>query len=78
MLAQPSSGNAVEDVLCAVSSCVVFIEFLQWGIESIISMQNVGLQLKLTEVQLQPNEAAVTVAHYIAFLRKCFAFTGDN
>jgi hypothetical protein len=48
------------------------------GNKNLNSRQNGGLQSKLTEVQQHPNEAAVTVAQYIAFLRKCVAFTGDN
>ena len=48
-------------------SFVVFIVFLQWGIQNINSWQNAGLQSQLTEVQQEPNEAAVTVAHYITF-----------
>jgi hypothetical protein len=48
------------------------------GNKNLNSRQNGGLQSKLTEVQQHPKEAAVTVAQYISFVRKYFAFTGDN
>jgi len=60
------------------SSFVDFITFLQWGIENINSWQNAGLQSQLIEVQQEPNESAVSVVQYIAFLRKCFAIASDN
>jgi hypothetical protein len=78
MLAQPVPFMQWWTCCALFSSCVVFIAFLHWGIENINSRKNGGLQSKLTEVQQEPNEAAVPVAQYIALLRKCFAFNGDN